>query len=313
MKRLTVSMFENSPFRQDTLARSAEPEPLDGLLRITAPNEWLLLVGLVIALAGALVWSLLSSWELTVSSNGAIVRSGERHAVVTTVSGVVAEVAVAVGDRVEAGETIARVELPELDLALRTARSRLTILEERARGTEVTVGTWLDTELAAARSETLQLSSEFSAGAAIVASRTGEISAIELVEGQVVGPGTPVAEVRVGDGHASEAVLLTSNVLGAKVKPGMEARVSVTDGSGTRVYVGEVADAAPGPAALPHWLLRAGLVAPGSADPTTRLIRINLPANAEPPIPDGARCFVAIVVERQSPIGLVFSLVELRG
>ena len=306
-------MFPNSLFRQDAMARNAEPEPLDGLLRITAPSEWLLLASLFVALLGAVVWSLFASWELTVSSAGAMIRSGERHVVVTTVSGVVAEVTVQVGDRVEAGETIARVELPELDLALRTARTRVEVLEDRARGMQIPVGSWLDTELAAARAEMVRLASAMSAGAVIVASHAGEVSALELVEGQVIVAGTPVAEVRTGDGRAFDAVLLTSNVLAAKVRPGMEARVSVTVGSGTRTQAGEVVDAAPGPAALPHWLVRAGLVAPGPADPNTRLIRIAVPASAEPPIPDGARCFVVIVVRRQSPIGLLVSLVRLHG
>jgi len=150
-------MLGSPLFRERALIRSAQPEPLDDLLRVTAPHEWLLLACLAAALLAAALWGGLTRVEQTVSGAGALVQPGERYAIVSAASGVVTEVTAELGDRVEAGEAIARLELPELRWRLRISRARVALLDERARSPEAPPGGWLDAELAAARAEVLEL------------------------------------------------------------------------------------------------------------------------------------------------------------
>ena len=98
-------MFKNPLFRERAMIRRAQPEPLDDLLRVTAPREWLLLAGIAVALLAALAWSVFAGVERTVTHGGTLVRPGERHTLVAAASGIVTEVAAEVGDRIEAGDS----------------------------------------------------------------------------------------------------------------------------------------------------------------------------------------------------------------
>ncbi len=50
-------------FREEALARRGRAEPVDGLLRITAPHEWLFLALLAAALLGVLAWTVFGTIE----------------------------------------------------------------------------------------------------------------------------------------------------------------------------------------------------------------------------------------------------------
>lgn len=300
-------MLQNPLFRERALIRNAQPEPLDDLLRVTAPHEWLLLASLAAALLATVLWGGLARVEQTVSGSGALVRPGDRHAVVSSAAGVVTEVMVGVGDRVEAGEVIARIELPELRWRLRVSRARVTLLEERAKGQETPPGSWMDAELAAARAELIELAALDTAGAVIVSPHAGEITANGLVAGQAIGPGEPVAEVRAGLRRAPEAVLLVAPGQARRLDAGMEARIAVTGRSGARVFAGEIAEVSARPVDLPSWLSRTGLVSSDAPDPPFHLVRLTVPGAGDARIPDGVPCRVEIVVSRHSPLGLLVS------
>lgn len=300
-------MLKSPLFRERALIRSAQPEPLDDLLRVTAPHEWLLLACLAAALFGAALWGGLTRVEQTVSGAGALVQPGDRYAVVSAASGVVTEVTAGVGDRVEAGEAIARIELPELHWRLRISRARVARLEEQARTPEPPPGSWLDAELAGARAEVLELEALEAAGAVIVSPRAGEITANGLVAGQAIGVGEPVAEVRAGLRRAPEAVLFVAPEQSRRIDAGMTARVTVTDRSGARVLAAEVAEVSARPVDVPSWLSRIGLVSSGAPDSPRHLVRLTVPGAGEARMPDGAPCRVEIVVARHSPLGLLVS------
>lgn len=44
-------------FRQKSVDRVNSPEQLDGYLKVTSPSVWLVLIGIIIILFGAIVWS----------------------------------------------------------------------------------------------------------------------------------------------------------------------------------------------------------------------------------------------------------------
>lgn len=105
-------------FRQEALARRGRAEPLDGLLRVTAPHMWVALAGLAVVLAGALAWALLDRVDETVDADCALVLPGDRHAVLAQATGVVEETLVDIGDTVRAGQPLARLRTPSLDRQL---------------------------------------------------------------------------------------------------------------------------------------------------------------------------------------------------
>ena len=306
-------VFNDPLFRDEALARNAQPEPLDGLLRVTAPHEWLLLGGLAVALFAAFVWGALASVERTASARGVLLYPGERHAAVSTVSGIVSQVAARAGDRVDSDQVIARLELPELGWRLQVARARLALLEERATQAGIAARSWLDAETAAAHMEIVELEALEAAGAVVVSPQAGEITWSRLAEGQLVDAGEAVAEVRIGNHDAPEAIVFVPPESSRRIEVGMEATIAYTAAPGSRVFSGTVADASPRLAELPPWLSRHGLASSDGTDSAGHLIRLSLSGSDDARIPDGAACHVEIVLERRSPIGLLVSLVSRAG
>ena len=247
-------MFKNPLFRERALIRRAQPEPLDDLLRVTAPREWLLLVGIAVALVAAVVWGAFAGVERTMSHGGTLVRPGERHTLVAAAPGIVSEVVAEVGERIEAGQAIARLRLPELDWRQRLAEARVAALEEGAGGRAPTAAeeTWREVALAEARAEQIELAALRAAGAEVVSPHGGEVSASSLVTGRAVSAGEAVAEVRAGARRAPEAIVYVPPGEG-RIEVGMAARVAVSTRTGSRVYPAAVvaisAHAEPNPAA----------------------------------------------------------------
>lgn len=64
-------------FREEASARRGRAEPIDGLLRITAPHEWLFLVLLGVALLGVLAWAVLGTIERGYSADCLLVAPDE--------------------------------------------------------------------------------------------------------------------------------------------------------------------------------------------------------------------------------------------
>ena len=104
-----------SPFREGALTRNAEPEPLDDRAQLTAPHEWAVLACLALVLAAIVAWGVFGSVERTVRSDGLLVLPGERHAVLSNATGVVVDVMTQAGERVDAGQPIARIAVSGAD------------------------------------------------------------------------------------------------------------------------------------------------------------------------------------------------------
>ncbi|MDE2967415.1 MAG: hypothetical protein OXS30_08040 [Chloroflexota bacterium] len=62
-------------FRDEAFARRGRTEPIDGLLRTTAPREWLFLALLGAALVGVLLWAVFGTIERGLSASCELVRS----------------------------------------------------------------------------------------------------------------------------------------------------------------------------------------------------------------------------------------------
>ncbi len=98
-------------FRNEAFDRRGRSEPIDGLLRITAPHEWLFLTMLGCALFGVLLWAVFGTIERGLSGPCALTSPpvGERFAVVRLSTDDARRVAVGMSARVRtngAGEPL---------------------------------------------------------------------------------------------------------------------------------------------------------------------------------------------------------------
>ena len=226
-----------SLFRTQAFARRGQTEPLDGLLRVTAPHEWVVLTGLALAVLGFVVWSVLGSVERSVSAECLMVHPGERYAVLSEVTGYVVAVLVNAGDRVEAAEPIARVRTPELERQVRAARARVELLE--AQGV---AGKPDDDARALAHAELLDLEAIQTSGEYVVSPHAGMVTWHNLTVGQAVTVGSEVAGLHGGVDGELEAVAFFLPESAQRIERGMEAAVLAGGLSRRRALEAEVTE-----------------------------------------------------------------------
>ena len=283
-------------FREEAFARRGQTEPLDGLLRVTAPHEWVIVAGLGIALLGVIAWGLFGSVERSLSSECLLAQPGERYRVVSDITGNVIDVPVNVGDSVEMGQPIALIKLPELSRHVALARARLSTLEANPDAAP--------DALALARSELLELESLQASGEVVASPYSGEVAAYHLVQGQAVEVGGEVADIRVGPESDLEAFAFVPPEDARRLEVGMEAHVLIEASrrSGSQALDAEVREVSPRPITPPGWLADFSLV------PTTRshIVRLSvreMPSTAA----DGDSCSLRIVLDKESLVRLLTS------
>ena len=278
------------------------PEPLDARLQVTAPHEWMVLAGIGLSLLLFLVWAAFGSVERRLSVEAVLVRPGERHAVISPVSGTIVETAAAVGDALEAGQTIARVRPPEAERQARVARRIVGAVEDGMRRSEGAAAALREALLAAARRELGAV--ERRAGESIAAPRAGELLAHRLVPGRPVRAGETVAWIRDRSEDAWQALAFAAPRDAARLAAGMDAEVLTAPpgGPGPGALAARVLDVSPRPAAAPAWLAGLGLAPPAPA----HLIRLEVDA---PPLPvaDGAPVRARIALGRRSLAALLLA------
>ena len=215
------------------------------------------------------------------------------------------------GDRVKAGQAVARLTMPELDWRLRVARAKVTLLEDRAGRPAGTASAATEQALAAARAEALELAAIVSAGRTIASPYAGELFASRLVPGRMVKAGEPVFGVRGEDGDAPQAILIVAPGQAARIEAGMQARVAIPDRSGPRVVPAVVLDISARSREPPPWLAHLGVG--GEAAAAGRMVRLALEGGETLPVRDGASCRVEIVLARSSLLGLLTPPAESAG
>jgi HlyD family secretion protein len=112
-------------FRKVALERLSSPEQLDQLLQVTNPRGWLALGALGAVLLASLAWAVLGSIPTEAGGEGILLRQGGVTSLVAAEQGQVEEVLVAVGDRIEKGQVVARVRQGELIRQIQDSRDKL--------------------------------------------------------------------------------------------------------------------------------------------------------------------------------------------
>lgn len=270
-------------------------EPLDSLLRVTAPREWIILCALAIALLSVAAWVILGSIERKVAATCILAMPGQRHAIISPESGTVVEVLVRNGERVEHEQRIARINPTQLIHRARVARARIALLEQ-------TPGIAANPDkggLAVARAELLAVEALLETSAVLTSPESGEVATLSLVPGQVVEAGSVVGRIRTGSDHRLEALAFVPPESADVITPGMRARIAVVPGRSDTDWLGaEVAAVSPQPVAVPPWLSEHGFVAASRS----HFVRAPLQEVPGLSIPNGTHCHAWFI---RPPISLL--------
>ena len=132
-------MAKSKVFRKVALERMSSPEQLDQLMRVTNPHGWLALGALIMLILAALGWGIFGSIPTEAAGEGILLRRGGVSELVANASGQVAEVRVAVGDVIAAGQVVATLrqelelrQIEDLEAKQRTQQEEYRDLERYA-------------------------------------------------------------------------------------------------------------------------------------------------------------------------------------
>jgi HlyD family secretion protein len=101
-------------FREVALERLSSPEELDRLLRVTDAKAWIAQLTICALTVVAIAWGYFGRIPSVVSGQGVIVRRGGVLNIVSAGSGVVAQLKVKVGDRINVGQVVAEIAQPSM-------------------------------------------------------------------------------------------------------------------------------------------------------------------------------------------------------
>lgn len=118
-------------FREKALEHLSSPEQLDQLLQIVNPRSWIPIATLGGLLLVALLWSISGQIPVTVEGTGLLVRPRQVVSFQLPAAGQIVALNVKVGDFVERGRTLGRINQPALQQSLEQERVRLAELRKR--------------------------------------------------------------------------------------------------------------------------------------------------------------------------------------
>lgn len=97
-------------YRKSSIEKLSNPEQLDRAIVISSPISWLALLGVAIIIIAVIIWSIFGSLPETQTVSGIIVDKANVSAVCTPKTGIVSEIKMNSGDRVDVGDIIAEAK-----------------------------------------------------------------------------------------------------------------------------------------------------------------------------------------------------------
>ena len=116
-------------FRKKALDKLSSPEQLDVMMQVMSPAGWVALAGAGLVLVFVVIWSVVGTIGIRVDGQGILIRGAEVYDVTSAAQGRVKEVLVKPGERIRAGQVVARLEQTEMELRLANMKDRLKQME----------------------------------------------------------------------------------------------------------------------------------------------------------------------------------------
>ncbi|MCY3770239.1 MAG: hypothetical protein OXG56_12875 [Gammaproteobacteria bacterium] len=289
----------NNPYREEAAASRSERQQSDHLLRVTAPNERIVLACAIGMLAAFALWAFFGSIGRSVTLDGILVGPGTYHEVTVQEPGHLMELRVAPGDTVQAGTVIARQTVPELEREIALLRRRVGLLTadigQAGQATGALRSLFESTDAAL-----LQLEAQRDARERITWHSAGTVTALLAATGTYVSTGTVIAQIHSGEARATGAVLPVTPELARQIEPGMPAEIGIPMPDGTvQLVPGEIVSRSSDP--LPRWL-EARLRRPAEY---SYHVKVAL-QGPDLPVPDGRACRIRIELAGHRPVDLLF-------
>ena len=98
-----------SIFRKTALDQISSPDQLDQVIVITPPSFWMAMLGAGLIVLAAVLWSVFGRIPVNVNADGICMSKGGVHVLYSAGDGIVDEVSVMDGDKVNEGDVIARI------------------------------------------------------------------------------------------------------------------------------------------------------------------------------------------------------------
>lgn len=124
-------MILSAIFRKVSLERLSSPEQLDQMVQVTDPRGWIALAGLGALLLAAVAWGIWGSIPTEAQGDGILLRQGGISDLVANAAGQVQEMLVGVGDVIEKGQPVARIQQDALLRQIADDRSKLALLRSQ--------------------------------------------------------------------------------------------------------------------------------------------------------------------------------------
>lgn len=93
-------------YRKTSLERISSPEQLDKVLRVSSPLSWLALIGVTLIVVVTVVWSIVGTIPVTITTRGIVSSVVGSNAVYTQEAGTVLSVHVKTGDELHFGDPV---------------------------------------------------------------------------------------------------------------------------------------------------------------------------------------------------------------
>ena len=123
-------------FRQRALDQLSSPDRLNEMMRLTRPISWLALAGIAMLLVSAMAWGIFGRLAVSVDGSGILLSGSGVLQVAASEGGVVEEVLVGVGDRLEPGQVLARLANARLESEVTSLASEVAATEASLRELE---------------------------------------------------------------------------------------------------------------------------------------------------------------------------------
>ncbi|HEY4591221.1 MAG TPA: NHLP bacteriocin system secretion protein [Thermoanaerobaculia bacterium] len=124
-------MILSTVFRKVSLERLSSPEQLDQMVQVTDPRGWIALAGLGALLLAAVAWGVWGSIPTEAQGDGILLRQGGISDLVANAAGQVQEMLVGVGDVIEKGQPVARIQQDALLRQIAGDRAKLAALRSQ--------------------------------------------------------------------------------------------------------------------------------------------------------------------------------------
>lgn len=131
-------------FRQAALDKISSPDQLDVAVTVIKPYTWVILFATAFVVIGCLIWSLIGTVPTKVNGIGVLVNSGKMVSICYPANGIVKDVFVKRGARVEKGQIIARIErldlLEQIQLVTNKLANAQNLYETTSNYSETSTG-----------------------------------------------------------------------------------------------------------------------------------------------------------------------------